>query len=136
MVKVDEVNCNIKTIVGEPYCPGGCHGIFLDWLYMFKDRKPELWKNLPAWTVVIGQHSGDVSASRLMVIGTCSEIQGKVRARKKRKIRGCPPRHKDLVLWFFLKTGILNPLFRFDLIIDAYFFLFISWCKRFIKGRL
>ena len=136
LVKVDEVNCNIKTIVGEPYCPGGCHGIFLDWLYMFKDRKPELWKNFPAWTVVIGKHSGDVSASRVMVIGTCSGIQGKIKARKQRKIRGCPPRHKDLVLWFFLKTGILNPLFRLDLIIDAYFFLFISWCKRLIKGRL
>ncbi len=136
VVKVDKVDCNIKTIVGEPYCPGGCHGIFLDWLYMFKDRKPELWKNLPPWTVVIGQYSGDVSASRVMVIGTCSGIQGKVKARKLRKIRGCPPRHKDLVLWFFLKAGILNPLFRFDLIMDAYFFLFISWCKRFIKGRL
>lgn len=136
MVKVDEVDCNIRTIVGKPYCPGGCHGIFLDWLYMFKDRKPELWKNLPPWTVVIGQHSGDVSASRLMVIGTCSGIQGKIKARKKRKIKGCPPRHKDLVLLFFLKAGILNPLFRLDLIIDAYFFLFISWCKRLIKGRL
>jgi uncharacterized protein (DUF362 family) len=136
MVKVDEVDCNIKTIVGEPYCPGGCHGIFLDWLYMFKDKKPKLWKNLPSWTVVIGQHAGDVSASRLMVIGTCSQIKGKVRARKKRKIRGCPPRHKDLVLWFFLKAGILNPLFRLDLIIDAYFFLFISWCRRLVKGRL
>ncbi len=136
VVKVDKVDCNIKTIVGEPYCPGGCHGIFLDWLYMFKDRKPELWKNFPPWTVVIGQYSGDVSASRVMVIGTCSGIQGKVKARKLRKIRGCPPRHKDLVLWFFLKTGIINPLFRLDLIMDAYFFLFISWCKRFIKGRL
>jgi uncharacterized protein (DUF362 family) len=136
MVRVDEVDCNIRTIVGEPYCPGGCHGIFLDWLYMFKDRKPELWKNLPRWTVVIGKHSGDVSASRLMVIGTCSKIKGKIRARKKRKIRGCPPKHKDLVLWFALKAGILNPLFRLDLIIDAYFFLFISWCKRLIKGRL
>ena len=136
LVKVDKVDCNIKTIIGEPYCPGGCHGIFLDWLYMFKDRKPELWKNLPPWTVVIGQHSGDVSASRVMVIGTCSGIQGKVKARKLRKIRGCPPKHKDLVLWFFLKAGILNPLFRFDLIMDSYFFLFISWCKRLIKGRL
>jgi len=136
LVKVDKVDCNIKTIIGEPYCPGGCHGVFLDWLYMFKDRKPELWKNLPPWTVVIGQYSGDVSASRVMVIGSCSGIQGKVKARKLRRIRGCPPKHKDLVLWFFLKAGILNPLFRFDLIMDAYFFLFISWCKRLIKGRL
>ena len=64
-----------------------------------------------------------------------SEIQGKVKARKRRKIKGCPPRHKDLVLWMFLKTGILNPLFRLDLIIDAYPLLFFSWCKRFFTGR-
>jgi hypothetical protein len=136
MVRVDEADCNIQTLVGEPYCVGGCHGIFLDWLYMFKDRKPELWKNMPLWTVVIGQYSGDVSASRLMVIGTCSRIEGKVQARKRRKIKGCPPKHKDLVLFFFLKTGIINPLFRLDTIIDAYFFLFISWLKRLVKGRL
>ncbi|UCE22043.1 MAG: DUF362 domain-containing protein [Candidatus Aminicenantes bacterium] len=136
MVRVDEVDCNIRTINGEPYCVGGCHGIFLDWLYMFKDRKPELWKNMPAWTVVIGQYAGDVSASRLMVIGTCSKIDGKVQARKRRKIRGCPPKHKYLVLQFLLKAGIINPLFRLDIIIDAYLFLFVSWLRRLVKGRL
>ncbi len=136
MVRVDEVECNIRTLVGEPYCTGGCHGIFLDWLYMFKDRKPTLWNNMPHWTVVIGQYSGDVSARRLMVIGTCSRVEGKVQAQKRRKIKGCPPKHKDLVLLFFLKAGIINPLFRLDIIIDAYFFLFISWMKRFVKGRL
>jgi len=134
-MRVDEVDCNIKVLCGEPYCTGGCHGVFLDWLYMIKDRKPKLWKNLPRWTVVIGKYKGDVRAERLMVIGSCSEIQGKVRAGKRRKIRGCPPRHKDLVLWMFLKTGILNPLFRLDFIIDAYPFLFFSWCRRFFTGR-
>jgi uncharacterized protein (DUF362 family) len=134
-MRVDQVDCNMEVLCGQPYCTGGCHGVFLDWLYMIKDRKPKLWKNWPPWTVVIGKYDGDVSAERLMVIGSCSEIQGKVKARKRRKIRGCPPRHKDLVLWMFLKTGILNPLFRLDLIIDAYPFLFFSWCKRFFSGR-
>jgi len=135
-IKVDEVGCGMSIIAGEPYCTGGCHGIFLDWLYMFKDRKPKRWKTLPPWTVVIGQHRGDVSASRLMVIGSCSKIEGKVHARKRRTIKGCPPKHKDLVLLFFLKAGIINPLFRLDTIIDAYFFLFLSWLRRLIKGRL
>lgn len=135
-MKVDEVDCGMQVIAGEPYCTGGCHGIFLDWLYMFKDRKPKLWKTMPPWTVVIGQYRGDVSASRLMVIGSCAKIEGKVQARKRRTIKGCPPKHKDLVLLFFLKAGILNPLFRLDLILDAYFFLFLSWLRRLIKGRL
>ncbi|MDH4219171.1 MAG: hypothetical protein OEY18_00355 [Candidatus Aminicenantes bacterium] len=71
-----------------------------------------------------------------MTIGTCSEVQGRLTARRKRRIKGCPPKHKDLVLWMFLKAGILNPLFRFDLIIDAYLCLFFSWMRRFFKGRL
>ncbi len=132
-IKVDEADCNIKVISGEPYCTGGCHGVFLDWLYMIKDRKPELWKNLPDWTVVIGKYKGDVNAHKLMILGSCTEIQGKVKAKKTRRIKGCPPKHKDLVLLFFLKAGILNPLFRFDLIIDAYPFLFLSWMKRLVK---
>jgi uncharacterized protein (DUF362 family) len=135
-IRVDEVNCGIKVLTGEPYCTGGCHGVFLDWLYMIKDRKPELWKRLPPWTVVIGKYPGDVTADRVMIIGTCSEVQGRLTARRKRRIKGCPPKHKDLVLWMFLKTGILNPLFRFDLIIDAYPCLFFSWVKRLLKGRL
>lgn len=136
LVKVNEVDCNIKTIIGKPYCTGGCHGVFLDWLYMIKDRKPRLWKNLPSWTTLIGKYEGNVSAERLMIIGTCSQVDGKISARKVRRIKGCPPRHKDFILWFFLRAGILNPLFRLDLILDSYFFLFISWCRRLAKGRL
>jgi uncharacterized protein (DUF362 family) len=136
LVKVNEVDCNIKTIIGEPYCTGGCHGVFLDWLYMIKDRKPKLWKNLPSWTTLIGKYEGDISAERLMIIGTCSQVDGKVSTRKVRRIKGCPPRHKDFILLFFLKARILNPLLRLDLILDSYFFSFISWCRRLAKGRL
>lgn len=135
VIRVDEVDCNVRVLCGEPYCHGGCHGVFLDWLYMIKDRKPALWNNMPEWTVVIGKYDGDVTAERLMVIGSCSEIRGEVQARRRGRIRGCPPKHKDLVLWFFLKAGILNPLFRFDLIIDAYVCLFFAWCRRLLTLR-
>lgn len=135
-MKVENVDCAVKVLCGEPYCQGGCHGVFLDWLHMIKDRKPEKWDRLPEWTVVIGKYTEDVSADKLMILGTCSEAQGRVSARKRRTIKGCPPKHKDLVLWFFLKTGIVNPLFRVDLILDAYPYLFFSWCRRLLKGRL
>jgi uncharacterized protein (DUF362 family) len=134
--RVDEVDTGMDILCGLPYCTGGCHGVFLDWLYMIKDRKPKLWKKYPGWTVVIGRHQGDVQADKLMKIGTCTEVQGSLKARRQVKIRGCPPKHKDLVLFWFLKGGVLNPMFRLDLIIDAYFFLFLSWCKRFLAGRL
>lgn len=135
-IRVDDVDCNIKVISGEPYCGGGCHGMFLDWLYMIKDRKPKLWKNLPRWTVVIGKYKGDVTVDKLLLLGTCTEIQGRVKAKKIRRIKGCPPKHKTLVLLIFLEAGILNPLFRLDLIYDGYVCLFFSWMRRLIKGRL
>jgi uncharacterized protein (DUF362 family) len=135
-IRVDDVNCGIKVLTGEPYCTGGCHGVFLDWLYMIKDRKPKLWKALPAWTVVIGKYRGDIKADRVLIIGSCSEVQGRLDAKKIRRIKGCPPKHKDLVLWIFLKTGIVNPLFRLDLIIDAYPYLFLCWMRRLFKGRI
>ena len=133
--RVDQVDTRMNILCGLPYCSGGCHGVFLDWLYMIKDRKPKLWKKLPEWTVVIGKYTGDVSANRLMKIGSCTDIQGKVKARRQVKIKGCPPKHKNLVLFWFLKGRIVNPLFRLDLIIDAYFFLFLSWCRRLLSGR-
>ncbi|MFB0564979.1 MAG: DUF362 domain-containing protein [Candidatus Aminicenantaceae bacterium] len=135
LLKVDDVEGNIKVLSGDPYCVGGCHGVFLDWLYMIKDRKSDLWKDLPHWTVVIGKYKKDVSAEKLMIIGSCSEIQGEIKARKRRSIRGCPPKHKDLILKLLFKKHILNPMFRLDLIIDSYLFLFLSWCRRFFSGR-
>jgi uncharacterized protein (DUF362 family) len=135
LMDIRNLDCGMEILCGEPFCQGGCHGVVLDWLHMIKDRKPQLWEALPPWTLVMGKYKGDVSADRLMVIGSCSEIQGKVKARVKRRIKGCPPKHKDLVLWFFLKAGIVNPMFRFDLILDAYPSLFLSWCRRALKGR-
>jgi len=134
-IRADDVDGNVKIRSGEPYCTGGCHGVFLDWLYMIKDRKPKLWAKLPAWTVVMGKYKGDITADRVLCVGSCTEIEGKVTAKRKIRIRGCPPKHKTLVLLLFLRAGIINPLFRFDLIIDSYPFLFLTWFKRFITGR-
>jgi uncharacterized protein (DUF362 family) len=134
-IHADDLRTSMKILSGEPYCRGGCHGVFIDWLYMIKDRKPKLWDKLPEWTVVIGKYRADVRARRVMVIGSCSEVQGKLDARRKGRIRGCPPKHKSMVLWFFLKAGIINPMFQPGLIWDAYPCLFFTWCRRLVKGR-
>jgi uncharacterized protein (DUF362 family) len=134
-VHAADLKTPIKIVCGEPYCRGGCHGVFVDWLYMIKDRKPKLWDRLPEWTVVVGKYAGDVRARRVMLVGTCTEVQGTLEARRKGRVRGCPPKHKDIVLWFFLKAGILNPMFRVGLIWDAYPGLFLTWVRRFVKGR-
>jgi len=135
-IRVDRVQSGMRILAGDPYCTGGCQGVFLDWLYMIKDRKPRLWSKLPVWTVVIGVHKGDVEADRLLLIGTCTKVEGRVRARRVVRIRGCPPKHKKLVLLLFLRAGIVNPLFRLDLIFDSYVGLFFSGMRRFFRGRL
>lgn len=52
------------------------------------------------------------------------------------KVISGEPKHKTLVLLMFLKLGILNPLFRVDLIWDAYVCLFLAWVRRFFRGTL
>ena len=129
------MDCNIKVLSGEPYCTGGCHGVFLDWLYMIKDRKPKLWNEASApGPSSSAKYKGDVTADRVLLLGTCTEIEGRVKAQRKIRIGGCPPKHKTLVLRLFLRAGIINPLFRLDLIIDAYPFSFLTWFKRFFRG--
>lgn len=126
---------NMKVLCGEPYCTGGCHGVFLDWIYMIKDRKPKLWTNLPAWTVVIGEYKGDVEAKRVFLLGTCTKVLGKIKARRKIRIRGCPPKHKTIVMWLFLKAGIVNPMFQPGLILDGYPFYWLSKLRTFFRER-
>ena len=135
ILDIRNLDCGMEVLCGEPFCHGGCQGVVLDWLYMIKDRKPELWESLPPWTLVMGKYKGDVTADRLMLIGTCTEIQGNIKARVKRRIKGCPPKHKDLVLGLLLKAGIINPMLRLDLILDGYLYLFLSWCRRALRGR-
>jgi hypothetical protein len=136
VIRVEEAHGNIRVLSGEPYCHGGCHGVFLDWLYMIKDRKPKLWRKLRSWTVVIGSYKGDVTADRVLLLGSCTAVDGRIRARKVRRINGCPPRHKTLVLGLFLKAGIWNPLIRPELVFDGYVYQGWAILRRFLKGRL
>jgi uncharacterized protein (DUF362 family) len=133
-VRVDRVDGPFKVLSGEPYCTGGCQGIMLDWLYMLKDRALSKFNRKKDVTIVIGKYFGNIISKKVIFVGDCTEVNGKIQANKIMKIKGCPPRHKDLILHFFLKTGIRAPLMRLDLLIDAYPFLFWSHLKGKIKN--
>jgi uncharacterized protein (DUF362 family) len=132
--RVDSVEGPVKVFAGEPYCFGGCHGVFLDWLYMLKDRAPLTFEKKKDIAVVIGEVEGDVKAKKVIIVGNCSKVKGNIKAKKISKIKGCPTRHKDIILYLLLKAGIKSPLFRIDLLIDAYPFLFLSNFKGFLKN--
>jgi len=51
-------------------------------------------------------------------------------------LRCCTDYDPSVALWMFLKAGIINPMFRPDLIFDGYVFLFFSWLRRLVRGRL
>ncbi len=135
-IRVEASQDRMTVLSGEPYCCGGCHGLFLDWLYMIKDRKPKLWTRLPRWTVVIGEYKGDVEARRVLLLGSCTKIDGTLKARTIRRVRGCPPKHKTLVLSLFLKARIWNPLIRPELVFDGYVYQAFALVRRFLKGRI
>ncbi len=118
--RVDSLDGSVKVFAGEPYCFGGCHGVFLDWIYMLKDRAPQRFEKKKDIAVVIGEFSGDIMAKKVIILGDCSKVNGKIEAKRTSRIKGCPTRHKDLILHLFLKAGIRAPLLRPDILLDAY----------------
>jgi hypothetical protein len=119
-IRVEDFQCPMAIKSGEPYCTGGCHGVYLDWLYMIQDRQPDRVNRLPKdLTVVIGEVKEPVSGRRVLLYGDCAAKTQLAEGRVAR-ITGCPPNHKDTVFWMAMRYGIFGPLFRPDLAWDGY----------------
>ncbi len=110
----------LKFVRGEPFCPGGCHGIFLDWLFMLLDRQPEKLRRLPPLTVVLSHTQEEIVADRVLLVGNCAARSPHIRARQQKRIGGCPPSHRTIILWMAIHYGVLAPFFRPELIVDSY----------------
>ena len=124
--------CRLKIISGDPYCTGGCQGIFLDWLHMIKDRKPRLLKRFPKMTVVVSKTDKPVTDRRVLLVGDCANQSPNVKARRKIRIRGCPPTHKRIVWDMMINLALLAPLVRPSLIWDG----FVIYPLKKVKGFL
>lgn len=112
--------CNFIIKSGTPYCVGGCHGIFLDWLHMVKDRKPNRLKRFPTLTLLIGKVKEPIEAGNVLLVGDCALASPHVKARKISRIRGCPPTHKWIVLTMMLRYFLFAPLVLPSLIWDGF----------------
>lgn len=112
--------CNFTIQSGTPYCTGGCHGIFLDWLHMVNDRTPNRLKRFPRLTVLIGKVKQSVDADRVLLVGDCALASPQVNARKITRMRGCPPTHKWIVLTMMLRHFLFAPLVLPSLIWDGF----------------
>lgn len=117
---VHEFKSNLDIRSGTPYCIGGCHGIFLDWLHMLKDRKPNRLKRFPKITVVIGKVNEPIEARRVLLVGECAKASPHINGKKVVRMRGCPPTHKWIVLVMMLRFGLFAPLVLPSLIFDGF----------------
>ncbi|MHB1651622.1 MAG: DUF362 domain-containing protein [Desulfitobacteriaceae bacterium] len=130
MIRVEEFASPLKIRSGTPYCTGGCQGIFLDWLYMLKDRSPQRLSRLPAIPVIIGRTEEEITAPRMLVIGDCAAQSPHLHG-KQLRIAGCPPTHRDLILQMGLRTRVFAPFVRADMVWDAYaVYPWRKWLKR------
>ncbi|HYF94911.1 MAG TPA: DUF362 domain-containing protein [Symbiobacteriaceae bacterium] len=133
-IRVEDFQCPMAIQSGEPYCTGGCHGVFLDWLHMIRDRQPERIADLPDdVTVVIGEVKEPVMGRRVLLYGDCA-ARSRVAAGRMACIRGCPPNHKNTIFWMAVLYRVFGPLFRLDLIWEGYFVnpaaRVLGWCRR------
>ena len=129
-IPVEQFESNFDIKSGTPLCTGGCHGIFLDWLYMVKDRKPKLMKKFPKIPVVIGKIEASIQSKRILLIGDCAKESPNIKAARVVKIKGCPPTHKWIVLNMLFHFFLFNPLVRPSLIWDG----FVAYPFKKIKG--
>jgi uncharacterized protein (DUF362 family) len=129
---VSRFKCNFTIISGNPYCTGGCHGIFLDWLLMVRDRKMKAFKHFPKITVFIGKVEKKINARHILLVGNCAMASSHLSGKRTVKIRGCPPTHKMIVLTLMLRYGLFAPLVRPSLIFDS----FVAYPIKKAKGWL
>jgi hypothetical protein len=117
---VDQFKCNFTIHAGTPYCTGGCQGIFLDWLYMVKDRKPKTLKRFPKLTAIVGTMTEKIEDQTVLLIGDCAQASPNIQAQRIIRIKGCPPTHKRIVWDMMVKLRLLAPLVRPSLIWDGF----------------
>lgn len=131
-IPVESFKSNLKIHSGTPCCIGGCQGIFLDWLYMLKDRKPHLLQKLPHLLVCIGKVEQRVSNKKILLVGECACASNIDNYKSVVRIRGCPPSHKRIVWDMLVNFLVFNPLVRPSLIFDG----FVLYPLKKIKGWL
>jgi len=129
---VEQFSCNFNILSGTPYCVGGCHGIFLDWLHMIKDKKPKLLRRFPAIYVLIGRLEKEIRAKKVLLVGNCAMASRMVYARRIVRIKGCPPSHKRIVWVMMVHFLLLSPLVCPSMIIDG----FVLYPLKKLKGWL
>ncbi len=110
---VHKVKTPVKFYVGvNPKtgreCTGGCENALAGSLATSELYWPGLMTRLPSMGLVIGYYRGDVihPGEKVALIGSCSDVEGKLVAGKIIRFKGCPAKGMDQALFLFPKLGI------------------------------
>lgn len=94
-------------------CYGGCICSIKGTLGTAEKKYPGTLKNAKKAAIVMGYYEGDVihPDDPVVLVGTCAGVSGKLEASKIIRVKGCPVKVKDLMLFLLFKLNIKSPAF-------------------------
>ena len=94
-------------------CYGGCMAAVKGSLGTIDARRPGSIRNAREGAIVTGIYDGDVDAGDgpCLLIGDCTEVRGTIRAKRVRRIKGCPIGAVKLTSVLPFAFGMPSPMF-------------------------
>lgn len=117
---IHKVDTPIKFYCGnsperDEFCYGGCLAAIKGCMGTVDKRKPGSVRGAAAGAVVTGVYKGDVihPGETVLLIGDCTRVEGKLEAKKVKRLKGCPIGTSRLLLGFPLAFGMPSPMLDF-----------------------
>jgi uncharacterized protein (DUF362 family) len=109
-------------------CHGGCLAAVKGCLGTIDKRRPGSVAAARPGAIVTGVYRGDVDAGDgvALLVGTCTRVEGQIRARRVRHVKGCPIGTKQLFFALPRAFGVPSPLLD---VRDAFLFIAFSLDK-------
>ncbi|MDQ1331496.1 MAG: hypothetical protein QG578_1764 [Thermodesulfobacteriota bacterium] len=114
---LDELDTPIRFFAGfapetGQICDGGCEGAVKGCLGTIEKRRPGSLKGAKKGAIVTGIYKGDVIMpdAPVLLIGSCTRVEGRLEARKIYRVKGCPMGAKDLFIKIPMIFGMSSPM--------------------------
>ena len=94
------------------FCFGGCLTALKGCLGTIDKRRPGSVKNCRAGAIVTGIYTGDVihPGQSVLLIGDCTRVEGRIEAKRVKKVKGCPCGAAKLLFWVPLFFKLPSPM--------------------------
>jgi uncharacterized protein (DUF362 family) len=119
-------------------CYGGCICSIKGLLGTAEKKYPGTLKNAKKAAIVMGYYEGDVihPDDIVVLIGECAGVSGRLEAKKIIRMKGCPVKVKDLMIFLLFRIGVQSPAFDFrNLFLLIYYSIISGWMKLTIPLR-